>query len=174
MLIKTSDCPPQPWKNGGGVTRELLAWPLETKGTDNWQLRISVADITLDGAFSSFAGVRRAFAVMEGAGVELQFANGQQTPARQTITKDSDSFVFEGADAPYCKLIEGSTRDLNVMCKHGHTARLTRAYAGQTGNCRGYFSLSNQSLTWMTANAIFPSCAGIDPQKHIGWWIDFL
>jgi environmental stress-induced protein Ves len=132
-----------------------------------------VADITQDGAFSSFEGLSRSFAVIEGAGVELQFAAGQQTPALQTITKDSDPLVFEGVDAPHCKLIEGATRDLNVMCKHGRTATLTRAYAGQTANCRGYFSLVNQSLTWMTANAIFPSRAGMDPQKHIGWWIDF-
>mgnify|MGYP000415291841 CR=1 FL=1 len=39
---------PQPWRNGGGFTRELLAWP----SADDWQLRISVAEIARDGAFS--------------------------------------------------------------------------------------------------------------------------
>jgi environmental stress-induced protein Ves len=41
-----------PWKNGGGVTRELLAWP----GGGDWQVRISVAEIEADGPFSSFPG----------------------------------------------------------------------------------------------------------------------
>ena len=169
MLIRTSDCPPQPWKNGGGVTRELLTWPPEAKGTEDWQLRISVADITQDGAFSSFAGVTRSFAVIEGAGVQLQF-NGEW----HTITPNSDPLDFDGEDAPDCKLLNGSTRDLNVMCKSGHTAKLRRAYASDTAYCRGFFSLVNQSLTWMSANATFPSRPYLDPNKHIGWWIDFL
>ena len=33
-----------PWRNGGGVTRELLAWP---HGAD-WRVRISVAEIDAD------------------------------------------------------------------------------------------------------------------------------
>ena len=27
-LVRLADLAPQPWKNGGGTTRELLAWPL--------------------------------------------------------------------------------------------------------------------------------------------------
>ena len=60
--------PPQPWRNGGGVTRELLAWP---DGGD-WRVRVSVADIDADGPFSAFPGVERWFAVLEGAGVALR------------------------------------------------------------------------------------------------------
>jgi uncharacterized protein len=174
MLIRTTDCPALPWKNGGGVTRELLTWPPKAQGTDDsqlhdWQLRISVADITQDGAFSSFEGVSRAFAVIEGAGVQLQLGGEWQD-----VTPDSEPVQFDGADAPDCKLIQGATRDLNVMWRGDHQVTLRRAYAGQTNQCRGYFSLVNQSLTWMTANAIFPSRAGVDLKKHIGWWIDFL
>ena len=32
---------PTPWRNGAGLTRDLLHWPDLT----NWQVRISVADI---------------------------------------------------------------------------------------------------------------------------------
>ena len=32
----------QPWRNGGGITRELLAWPV---ASDQWALRVSVAQI---------------------------------------------------------------------------------------------------------------------------------
>ena len=42
---------PQPWRNGGGRTRELLVWPAGDGlgGTTDWQLRVSVADITKNG-----------------------------------------------------------------------------------------------------------------------------
>jgi uncharacterized protein len=170
MLIRTTDCEAVPWKNGGGVTRELLIWPPESKGTDDWQLRISVADITKDGVFSSFEGVQRAFAVIEGAGVQLQL-NGEW----QDVTTESDPVLFDGADAPDCKLIQGATRDLNVMWRGDHQVSLTRAYAGESANCRAFFSKVNQSLTWMSAKAFFPSSKyANDNKQHIGWWIDFL
>ena len=69
-LIALADTPPQPWRNGGGVTRELLAWP---DGGD-WRVRISVAEIEADGPFSAFPGVERWFAVLEGGGVALTIA----------------------------------------------------------------------------------------------------
>jgi len=41
---------PSPWKNGGGTTRELLAWP----DPQDWTLRLSVAQVEADGPFSRF------------------------------------------------------------------------------------------------------------------------
>ena len=51
------------WRNGGGRTRELLAWP----DAADWKVRVSVADVESDGPFSAFPGVQRWFAVLEGA-----------------------------------------------------------------------------------------------------------
>jgi len=67
LTVRTADVAAEPWKNGGGVTRELLALP---RG-GNWRVRVSVADVASDGDFSTFAGVARWFAVVEGAGVVL-------------------------------------------------------------------------------------------------------
>ena len=50
--------------NGGGVTRELLAWPTASE----WTVRLSVADITRDGPFSAFAGIDRALRGADGCG----------------------------------------------------------------------------------------------------------
>ncbi|HEY3634719.1 MAG TPA: HutD family protein, partial [Caldimonas sp.] len=58
LLVRTADVPAQPWKNGGGVTRELLALP----AGDDWRVRVSVAEVASDGAFSTFVGVDRWFA----------------------------------------------------------------------------------------------------------------
>ncbi|MBB5205149.1 hypothetical protein HNQ51_002468 [Inhella inkyongensis] len=107
-LILADAIPPQPWRNGGGATRELLAWP---PGAD-WRLRISLADIDRDGPFSAFPGVQRHFAVLEGAGVQLQLAD--QTLA---LTPASRPLGFDGALAPDCRLINGPTRDLNLMLR---------------------------------------------------------
>ncbi len=47
IIVDATTVAPQPWRNGGGQTRELLAWPT---GAD-WKLRISRADIESDGRF---------------------------------------------------------------------------------------------------------------------------
>jgi len=107
-LVEADRIPPQPWRNGGGATRELYAWPPQ----GDWRLRVSLADIERDGPFSAFPGVRRHFAVLEGAGVELQFDGRWQ---RQT--RDMPPLAFDGALAPDCRLVAGATRDLNLMCR---------------------------------------------------------
>lgn len=104
--------PPQPWRNGGGSTRELFTWP---GGTAAWQLRISVADITRDGPFSAFAGVDRWFAVLQGDGVRLGLPGG----ATHTLTCSSPPLQFDGGAAPDCWLTGGPTRDLNLMLQRG-------------------------------------------------------
>lgn len=114
---------PQPWKNGGGMTRELLAWP----GRDLWALRISVADIRADGPFSAFDGIDRWFAVLEGAGVMLALPEG-----RRGIEAGDAPLHFRGEAAPHCELLDGTTRDLNLMLRRdaGHGS-MQRAEAGE-------------------------------------------
>ena len=63
-VVRAATIEPQRWRNGAGLTRELLAWP-EPR---DWQLRISVADIREDAPFSAYPGVDRWFAVVDGAG----------------------------------------------------------------------------------------------------------
>jgi uncharacterized protein len=104
------DVTPQPWKNGGGRTRELLTWP----GPQDWWLRISVADIEQDGPFSPYPGVDRWFGVLQGAGVELVWPH-----ATRRMHAGHSLLHFDGEAAPDCRLLEGVTRDLNVMHRRG-------------------------------------------------------
>ncbi len=108
-LIHAQECAPQPWRNGGGQTRELLVWP----PMGDWQLRISRADIAADGPFSAFPGVQRWFAVLQGAGVELAL------PMPQTLRAGDAPLEFDGAAAPDCRLLDGPTQDLNLMARQG-------------------------------------------------------
>lgn len=119
--IDTGAVAPQPWRNGGGQTRELWRWPPQ----DPWQLRISRADIAHDGPFSAFAQVQRWFAVLSGAGVELQFG-----AVRHTLRPGGDALCFDGALAPQCRLLGGATLDLNLMARTG-SGCIVRADPGQ-------------------------------------------
>jgi environmental stress-induced protein Ves len=110
IRVDASTATPAPWKNGGGVTRELLRLPAGSQ--DDWTLRISVADIDADGPFSPFPGVTRWFVVLDGAGVRLRYAD------RTLDVRCGDAPLrFDGAEAPGCALLDGRTRDLNVMVR---------------------------------------------------------
>ncbi|MDB5857359.1 MAG: HutD family protein [Ramlibacter sp.] len=107
--VPLSGVPAKPWRNGGGVTRELLAWPSAL----DWRVRISVADIERDGPFSAFPGSERWFAVIEGAGVELRLAG------QAKLVPPGVPLRFEGDVAVHCSLPAGATRDLNLMAPPG-------------------------------------------------------
>lgn len=104
--IRLADVAPEPWRNGGGSTRVLLAWP----DAAHWRLRVSVAEIAADGPFSPFPGVERWFAVIAGAGVRLALPDG---PA--VLQAGDAPRRFDGEAAPGCTLLDGPTQDLNLM-----------------------------------------------------------
>jgi len=112
-IVQADQVTPQPWRNGGGRTRELLVWP----GSADWRLRISRADIDADGPFSAFADVQRWFAVLQGAGVQLHLPQGSRT-----LHAGDAPLAFDGADAPHCTLMDGPTLDLNLMVRKGSGA----------------------------------------------------
>lgn len=106
--IVVSSVPATPWRNGGGLTRELLAWP----SREDWQVRISVAQVDQVGPFSAYPGVHRWFAVLSGAGVRLRI----EGVARE-LTPQAEPIDFDGAAAVECELISGATTDLNLMLR---------------------------------------------------------
>ncbi len=134
--VRLKDALPQPWRNGGGVTHELLAWAPARAGGNHqagnaqhtdWVVRVSVADITQDGPFSAFPGIDRCFTVLQGPGVVLTLRG-----ADLHLTPDSEPLTFDGADAPGCRLIGGATRDLNLMVRQSTgRAWMQPAGAGQ-------------------------------------------
>ncbi len=120
--LSALDVAPVPWRNGGGLTRELLAWPSPL----DWRCRLSVADIARDGPFSAYPGVVRHFVVLEGDGVALDFGGGQVEQRPGDAPR-----VFDGTAAPGCRLLGGLVRDLNLMCRGGSGALLPVSGAWQ-------------------------------------------
>jgi hypothetical protein len=142
-LVALADCAAQPWRNGGGITHDLLAWP---PGEADWQLRVSVATIAQDGPFSRFDGVQRWFTVLSGAGVRLQLPRGGVS-----LAPGDPPLSFDGADAPDCTLLDGSTRDLNLMARHSTgRAGMAQAVAGHpltgTHRWRGLYTTAAAAL----------------------------
>lgn len=146
QLVHLADIAPTPWKNGGGLTRDLLCWP----NAAAWQLRISVAAVARSGPFSAYPGVARWFAVLQGAGVVLHL-RGAAGDEGLRLTPDSPALPFDGALAPDCTLIDGPTLDLNVMSRQGAgRADLARARSGllwaSGAPLRGVFTLHGATL----------------------------
>jgi uncharacterized protein len=183
-VVELASVAPQPWRNGGGVTREVLAWP-PGSGSD-WLLRISVAEIERDGPFSPFPGVQRCFTVLEGAGVVLGFGEGEQM-----LTRESPPLGFDGAAAPSCRLVDGPTRDLNLMARASAGRPLMRpvdgaapADSGPATRWRGIYTaeplrlavgdattlvLPPHSLAWSDAAAPWLAM-GAAPAPR-AWWL---
>lgn len=106
---------PAPWKNGGGVTREIAAMP-EGASMAEFDWRISVADIAADGPFSAFAGIDRQIVLLEGAGVRLRAADDSFDHALNVV---GVPFTFAGETGVHASLLAGPTRDFNVMVRRG-------------------------------------------------------
>ena len=139
-LVYAPDQPPQPWRNGGGQTRELLRWPADAEA---WRLRISLARIDRSGPFSAFPGVERWFSVLDGAGVILSIDS-------RVLKLDLQSapLCFDGGDPPGCTLVDGPTNDLNLMCRDG----------------RGALLVTHSGLAWQSAapqRGLFTRVAGV-------------
>jgi environmental stress-induced protein Ves len=179
-VVRCIDLPPQPWRNGGGTTRELLAWP----AGEAWQVRVSVADIEVDGPFSAYSGVQRWFSVLQGAGVELSIDG-----APQRLHRGDPPLQFGGDAVVGCHLIDGPTRDLNLMLRHASgwmqaatdgqawspAATQCGLFTAVAGVCQAgtqQVALSPYALLWFdTAPPSLTFTAGQRPAALIGWWL---
>ena len=108
-----------PWRNGLGSTVELIRQDLPEGEGFAW--RISMADVTQDGAFSNFAGYDRCLLLLEGNGITLQCSAGQHF-----LQRPLQAAHFSGDDETVATLTAGPIRDFNVMTHRRFcTARVT-------------------------------------------------
>lgn len=104
-IIPPAEFKTMPWKNGGGITHEILKE--ERDGALLW--RLSIAEVASDGAFSLFPGLSRILTVIEGEGLVLQ------APGRELRALSLVPAAFSG-DWPIAgKRIGGDVRDFNVI-----------------------------------------------------------
>jgi uncharacterized protein len=151
-LVQLTQVPPAPWANGGGVTRELLAWP----APEDWMVRLSVAEIERNGPFSRLTGVRRWFAVLSGQGVKLRIGG-----AVHELETSSMPLKFDGSAQTDCELLGGPTRDFNLMVRQG-APRMERVRGTCSKSCRAssliavYASGHAASASWGSERLVIP------------------
>ena len=99
------------WKNGGGSTVQIYVAP-ESADINNFDWRLSLATVSVDGSFSIFEGIDRTITIVSGNGITLD-VEGLSRPV--TLEIDSAPFSF-AADVPTKgRLINNHITDLNIM-----------------------------------------------------------
>ncbi|MET3904456.1 HutD family protein [Paenarthrobacter sp. 4246] len=113
-IIRYADIHPEPWRNGGGVTRELASHPKAASAQDGaWDWRVSIADVSKAGDFSVFPGMERVITIIEGE-LLLLTVDGSEHPLEKYRP-----FRFSGEAASGATLPTGNIRDLNVIARAG-------------------------------------------------------
>lgn len=119
-----------PWKNGGGSTTEIAIGPVGAS-LDAFDWRISMAQVATDGPFSSFPGIDRTLAVIQGSGMELKI--GEQPAV--VLGCETAPLGFAGDTPTTARLLAGEITDLNVMTRRGHFSHGVRRVT-QPMDCR--------------------------------------
>ncbi len=185
-ILQPSQVTPEPWANGGGRTRTLLAWP----DPGHWVVRISVADVEKAGPFSVFAGVDRWFAVLEGDGVDL--ATGGHAPV-VVRAADEEMHAFPGDVATDCAAAgrggdprperDGATR--RGACDDSSPAgrrpalerrvarvlRVRRMRSSRTAP-GAPIALAPHTLAWLENRARGTQVLQLSGHAPRGWWIE--
>lgn len=113
-IIRFAELRSEPWRNGGGVTRELASHPKAASAQDGaWDWRVSIADVSKAGDFSAFPGMERVLTVIDGE-LLLLTVDGDEHPLEKYRP-----FRFSGEAAAHGALPTGDIRDLNVIARTG-------------------------------------------------------
>jgi environmental stress-induced protein Ves len=154
--IQIASLTPIPWKNGGGITRNLAIEP-EDADFDHFLWRLSFAEVNAAGRFSTFPGVDRNILVWKGNGLVLRSSNG----VLSAITPETEPHAFRGEDEIEATLIDGPTIDFNLMVRRGQCTATVNRYRSEavvsrgarqafflcaTGNFRQHFSFDQEYL----------------------------
>lgn len=112
MIIRLQNCLSQPWKNGLGRTREIAVYP-PGAGSEHFLWRISVADVDSDAPFSRLPGIDRQIVLLDGNGFTMTLDDDRVHVLRVPLRP----FAFAGEAAVAVTLVDGATRDFNLMLR---------------------------------------------------------
>lgn len=120
-VLRAAERSAVPWKNGGGITREVaVSPPGSALGDFDW--RVSIAEIAVAGPFSIFPRIDRCMAVLAGC---LSLSIDGQAPL--TLSRESAAVSFAGEVPVFGQPLGSIVTDLNVMTRRGRcSATLAR------------------------------------------------
>jgi environmental stress-induced protein Ves len=117
-ILRNSDYPSRPWKNGGGTTRDIIVSP-PGASLEEFDWRLSLAQVDRDGPFSRFDNVDRTLVLLTGAMTLYE-------PDRRIELIRGEPVEFPGESVIEAALTGGSTLDFNVMTRRGRTQHSVR------------------------------------------------
>ena len=127
-VIRPAEYRAMPWKNGGGVTTEILASP--PSGAFDW--RVSIATVNADGPFSTFTGYERHIMTLTGEGMVLD------VEGRGSFTLEPlRPFSFSGDGQVHGSLLQGAVLDFNLMVRRDFGSGILRVTDGKVGDRLG-------------------------------------
>ncbi|HTJ93794.1 MAG TPA: HutD family protein [Pararobbsia sp.] len=134
---------PVPWKNRGGVTREIaMQAPAHPAVPDEFDWRVSVAEIDQPGPFSTFERVDRILVMTRGEQMVLRHGDALERLACW------QPFEFAGETPVTAHLPTGPTRDFNLMVRRDYGRGVVHVYH------------ASQQLAIATGVALFYCAAG--------------
>ena len=112
------------WKNGGGMSTELLAEPNDAGG---FLWRLSIAEVSQSGPYSDFTGYERTITLLDGAGFTLAFdPRGSNGAPAKRIVRPLKTYSFDGGWPTECTLVDGPIRHFNLIAaRSGGPARMS-------------------------------------------------
>ncbi|MBT2747378.1 MULTISPECIES: HutD family protein [unclassified Lysobacter] len=105
------------WRNQFGWTREIVRMSRQAGGVDrpvegeDWDWRLSIAEIERDAPFSAFPGIDRELVLLSGNGLRLRFNDGEA----HELLPPHDKLRFPGEREVLGELLDGPTHDFNLM-----------------------------------------------------------
>ena len=117
-ILRNTDYPSRPWKNGGGTTRDILVSPAGAS-LEDFDWRLSLAQVDRDGPFSRFDRVDRTLVLLSGAMTLHE-------PERSIVLVRDEPVEFPGERAIDATLDGDSTLDFNVMTRRGRASHTVR------------------------------------------------
>mgnify|MGYP001481691520 CR=1 FL=1 len=116
-----------PWANGTGITHEYARVP----GPKGYAWRMSLAEVSQDGAFSTFPGMARILTVVQGAGMVLQTAHKDQSAEPLLPVQ------FTGDIPVIGRLTDGPVLNFNLIYDpHALRAKAYVLHPGDEMNCK--------------------------------------
>lgn len=101
-----------PWKNGKGTTREIAIFPKQTNfNRQRFLWRLSSAEVTQNGPFSSFPGYDRFLTLANGKSLRLRFTEGRE----DLVVSKGQVVRFSGGVPVHAELSAGAVTDLGLI-----------------------------------------------------------
>ena len=129
-ILRDADRIARPWKNGGGVTREIAIWP-PASDLEKFDWRVSIAEVREPGPFSHFENIDRTLMILKGR-LMLTF-----TERAMELCPDSAPCTFPGDVSCFGAPVDGPVIDLNVMTRRGRAAARVWVVANDSHSVKG-------------------------------------